>query len=160
MAPFRQVTTPAHLRDPNYRTGRPSLYRREYCDGVIAAAGQEGLSLTAFAGKVGVSRDTVYAWISEQRDFSDACRRAKAARVLWWEKKLCRSRHSSEVTASIFALRNAAPDEWRDIRSVEHNHNVNVHMMTDEQLLEIAGSGAPTIDVTPALPSDPSTDVE
>jgi hypothetical protein len=141
MAPFPQVRVPAHWRDPNYTTGRPSDYRPEYCDLVTEKARELGLSLTAFAGVIGVAQSTIYEWIKVHSEFSEACSRAQSARVLWWELKLGRSRKGAEVTASIFALKNAAPTEWRDVRHTEHSHKLDAVTLTDAQLYAIA-SGA------------------
>jgi hypothetical protein len=144
MAPFKQVRVPAHLADPNYGAGRPSLYRPEYCDLVIEKARDLGLSITAFAGVIGVGRETIYGWIKAHEEFSDACSRAKTARVLWWELKLGRSRKGAETTASIFALKNAAPDEWRDVRHTEHTHAIAPRTLTDAQLEAIAAGHSPS----------------
>jgi hypothetical protein len=140
MAPFKQTTVPAHWRDPNYTTGRPTDYRPEYCEAVIDFMAQ-GYSLTAFAGSIRVARETVYAWIKTYSDFSDAVSRARATRVQWLEAKLLRSRKGAETTAAIFALRNADPTEWRDVKHTEHSHRLAVETLTDAQLYAIA-SGA------------------
>src|SRR5207245_257505 len=71
-------------------------------------------------------------------EFGDACSRAKAMRSLWWERKLGRSRKGAETTASIFALKNIDPSEWRDLKYTQHDHNVNVGTLTDAQLYAIA----------------------
>lgn len=146
MAPFRQTTIPAHYRDPNYRTGRPSEYRPEYCELVIEKMA-EGLSLTAFAGFIRVSRDTVYEWIKRHPAFSDAVSRANPTRVLWWELKLQRSRKGAETTASMFALKNACPDEWRDVKHTQTDVNVRIESLTDAQLYAIAGQSSGASDV-------------
>ena len=145
MAPFRQTTLPAHLNPAKHAGGRPTDYRPEYCDAVIAAM-SDGLSLTAFAGLIGQGRDTVYKWIRAHSEFSDAVSRARAARVLWLERKLLRARKGAETTAAIFALKNADPTEWRDLKHTEHRHVVPADMLTDEQLNAIA-SGASLADV-------------
>jgi hypothetical protein len=72
MAPFKQMTVPAHLKHPG---GRPSQYRPEYCQAVIDFTSQ-GFSLTAFAGSIRVAKDTVYEWIKVHAQFSDAVARA------------------------------------------------------------------------------------
>jgi hypothetical protein len=127
--------------------GRPSEYRPEYCQLVIEKM-SEGLSLTAFAGFIRVSKSSVYEWISAHREFSDAVSRARSARLLWWELKLQRSRKGAETQASIFALRNADPTEWRDIRNVQHDHNVRLETLSDAQLFAIAsGQGLADGDV-------------
>jgi hypothetical protein len=98
----------------------------------------QGYSLTAFAGSIRVARDTVYAWIKSYSAFSDAVTRARAARVAALETKLLRSRKGAETTAAIFALRNADPTEWRDVKHTEHTHTLAVETLTDAQLYAIA----------------------
>ncbi|MCK1281333.1 hypothetical protein IVB46_39555 [Bradyrhizobium sp. 61] len=141
MAPFKQTTLPAHYRG-DQTFGRPSGYRPEYGDMLIEATNNEGISLTAFAGMIGVSRDTVYRWIREHSDFSDAVSRARPARVLFLERKLLRARKGAETSAAVFALKNADPEEWRDVRSVEHGHTLKVETLTDAQLYAIASQKA------------------
>ncbi|MFK4515873.1 hypothetical protein ABIF20_003238 [Bradyrhizobium japonicum] len=141
MAPFKQTTLPAHYRG-DQTFGRPSGYRPEYCDMVVEAMTSEGLSLTAFAGLIGVSRDAVYDWIRAHTDFSHAVSRARAGRVLYLERKLLRARKGAETSAAVFALKNAQPDEWRDVRAVDHQHNVKVETLTDAQLYAIASQKA------------------
>lgn len=134
MAPFEQKRMLAHVK---HAGGRPTEYRPEYCDAVIEAMSR-GLSLTAFAGTIRVARETVYKWMSVHREFSDAVSRAKPARVLSLETKLLTSRKGAETTAAIFALRNADPTEWRDVRNVQHDHAHSVQVLTDAQLNAIA----------------------
>lgn len=138
MAPFPQTTLPAHVKQPR---GRPSEYRPEYAELVIEFMAQ-GFSLTAFAGHIRVARDTVYEWIKRHSDFSDAVSRARPARVTALEAKLLRSRKGAETSAAVFALKNADPTEWRDVRSVDHQHNVKVEQLSDAQLHEIAAGRA------------------
>jgi hypothetical protein len=143
MAPFKQVRVPAHLRDPRMR-GQPTKYRPEYCGLLIEATHREGISLTAFAGLIRVGRETVYGWISAHSEFSDAAARAKAIRALYLERKLLRSRKGAETTAAVFALKNACPDEWRDVRHTEHTHAISPRMLTDQQLEAIAAGISPS----------------
>jgi hypothetical protein len=139
--PFAQTQLPAHVRDPNYTTGRPSEYRVEHCQLVIEFMGQ-GYSLTAFAGHIRVARDTVYEWVKRHSEFSDAVSRARAARITALETKLLRSRKGAETSAAVFALKNADPLEWRDVRSVDHQHSMKVEELTDQQLHAIAAGRA------------------
>jgi hypothetical protein len=121
--------------------GRPTDYRPEYCEMVIEALAS-GVSLTAFAGMIRVSKDTVYEWMVRHSEFSDAVARGKPARLLHLERKLLAARYGAQCSAAIFALRNADPTEWRDIRSVQHDHNVRVETLTDQQLFAIASGKA------------------
>src|SRR6266850_1123420 len=111
--PFRSKPKPE-----GYVFGRPTLYRPEYCQMVIDKMAQ-GFSLTAFAGTIGVSKNAVYEWIRAHADFGDAVSRARPARTLWLETKLMRSREGAEAAATIFALRNADPEEWCNVKYQE-----------------------------------------
>lgn len=95
--------------------GRPTLYRDEYCDEIVDFC-REGYSLTAFAGKIGVSRDTISEWCAVHPEFSVAARRAKAACAHWWET---RNRQvgleggpGGQATVVLFNLKNHAPDDY------------------------------------------------
>jgi len=130
--------------------GRPSTYRPEYCALVKERMG-EGLSLTAFAGTIGQSADAVYDWMATHTAFSDAVTQAKAARLAFLERKMLAVKNGSEAATSIFALKNAGPQEWKEVRYENVEHTVNLDGITDEQLAAIAlGRQAPMIDVTPS----------
>ena len=145
---FVQKRTPAH-RLPGYHTGRPSTHRPEYCQAVQEHMGK-GKSLTAFAGSIGQSKETIYAWIATHPEFSDAVTRARARRVDALETRLLAATNGGHAATSIFALKNADPDEWREVRYANIETNVNLNIMTDDQLRAIAaGKPAPMIDVTP-----------
>lgn len=141
MAPFPQTTLPAHLNPEKRRRGQPTAYRPEYCEMVIEDMAQ-GYSLTAFAGKIRVSRDTVYEWIKQHADFSDAVNRARPARTRAYETRLMAARSGAEAASAIFGLKNADPVEWREVRSVQHDVNVKVEQLTDAQLYAIASQKA------------------
>lgn len=138
MKPFKQTRLPAHLEPGR---GRPSEYLPEYCQAVIDHMAQ-GYSLTAFAGSIRVARDTVYEWIVRHREFSDAVSRARSARVTALETKLLGSRKGAETMAAIFALKNAQPEEWRDVKHTEHQHLHAIQTLTDAQLMQIAAGKA------------------
>ena len=43
-----------------------------------------------------------------------------------------------EVAATIFALKNTDPEEWREVRYANFDHNVKIETLSDEQLMAIA----------------------
>ena len=93
--------------------GRPTGYRQEYCERIVELMG-EGLSKTASAGELGVCRDPIHEWTRVHPEFSDAVKKGEAARTLKLERDLIRAPDGPTVTSRIFALKNAAPEEWRD----------------------------------------------
>lgn len=112
--------------------GRPSKYDPAYCEEVIAD-GNIGYSLTAFAGKIGVDRDTITEWAKVHPEFSLAVKAHKAARTRFLETGLLNGDATGpNVTSRIFALKNAAPEEWRDKHEVEHSGEVGLRSWLTE----------------------------
>ena len=121
--------------------GRPSEYVPEYCDQVREFMGR-GYSLTAFAGAIGKSRECVYHWEQTIPAFSDAVKAARAMRVIALERGLF-SAEGAQVTAHIFALKNACRAEWMEVSRTEVTGKdggpVEVETASREQILaEIA----------------------
>lgn len=96
------------------QVGRPSLYEPKFCDEVIGFMAQ-GFSKSAFAGHIGVNRDTLQEWEAKHPEFSVATKNGAVARLKFLEQRLLREDVASpQITAMIFALKNAMPAEWRD----------------------------------------------
>jgi hypothetical protein len=122
--------------------GRPTDYEPRYCD-MVETFMEDGYSLTAFAGSIGVSRSTINVWMQANPEFSEAVLRAKAKRMMWWEQQ---GRKIADVgggpgsaTLTIFGLKNADPDEWRDKTETTHNAGTGVEAI----LAFIAGKAKP-----------------
>ena len=101
--------------------GRPTKYEPQHGEAIIAYM-RDGYSLTAAAGKLLVSRDTVYEWASTHPEFSDALNAARAAAASWWEDRLrdVAEKGEGNATAAIFGLKNRAADEWRERQEIDH----------------------------------------
>jgi len=112
---------------------RPTKYTEALGEELISWMA-EGYSLTAAAGKIGVSRQTVYAWAEEKPQFSDALNHARAASAAWWEDQARVTAKTGDGNASvvIFALKNRVADEWRDKVETDHTSSdgslTNVHV--------------------------------
>lgn len=66
-------------------TGRPSLYDPSYCQRLIKHM-EGGLSFESFAGVVLVTRSTIYEWVDQFPEFSDAKKVGTEASRLFWER--------------------------------------------------------------------------
>ena len=117
--------------------GRPTKYDPAYCDEVISA-GEQGLSLTAFAGLIGVARSTINEWIGNFPDFSEAVKRHQAKRTLFLERGLLAAESGPSVTTRIFALKNAAPEEWKDKVQNEHTGADGGPIQTEATVIDAA----------------------
>ncbi len=98
--------------------GRPSKYDPGFCD-LAYEQMKLGFSKTATAGYLGIARSTLHQWSDDHPEFSDAIKLGEAARTLKLETDLLSAADGPTVTSRIFALKNAAPDEWRDKREHE-----------------------------------------
>lgn len=103
--------------------GRPTKYDPSYCDVAEEQMGL-GFSKTATAGFIGVCKTTFDNWCASHDEFLVAVKRGEAARTLKLETDLLSAADGPTVTSRIFALKNAAPDEWRDKREVANTHDV------------------------------------
>lgn len=65
--------------------GRPTKYDPSMCEDARAFLA-EGLSKEALAGQLGISKDTLYRWVKEHRQFSDAIKDGETAGQLVWER--------------------------------------------------------------------------
>jgi hypothetical protein len=111
----------------NYRvkTGRPPAYKKVYCDMLVDFCAK-GYSLTAFAGSIRVARSCLLRWAEQYPEFKSAIEIAKAARTTGLECELLAEDSGPRINARIFALKNAAPEEWADKQNIEINQTVNV----------------------------------
>lgn len=107
---------------PKLPVGRPSLYRPEYCQAVIEDM-QEGYSLSAFAGLIGVCKATLNLWMGQFPEFLDAVSKGKAARLRKWESSGLRVAEKGgapgTATMIVFGLKNMGGDEWSDKQHIE-----------------------------------------
>lgn len=113
--------------------GRPTTYDPAFCEEAIEFMSR-GYSVGALAGHLRVARSTVYLWAETHHEFSDALEVGKSLSQLFWEGRNIEIAKSGDgnATATIFALKNRARDDWRDRQEVEqsgevkHDHNLNV----------------------------------
>ncbi|QKV17844.1 helix-turn-helix domain-containing protein [Oricola thermophila] len=102
----------------NDMAGRPTDYTPAIGDEILSLMA-EGFSLAAAAAELGIHRQRVYDWEAKHPDFADTIKLARAKRQLFLERRLLSAKEGPVVTSSIFALKNAAPDDWRDKREHE-----------------------------------------
>jgi hypothetical protein len=93
--------------------GRPTDFTPELGERILALM-EQGLSLVAAAAECNVHRQRVYEWSERHPQFADTIKLAMAKRQNFLEKRLLSAPDGPTVTSSIFALKNAAPADWRD----------------------------------------------
>ena len=130
--------------------GRPSAYKPEYIQDVLECTAK-GFSVSAWAGRIGVDPVTVRRWMASYPDFGEACARAKAARLYWWEEKaieVVEKGISGPSVLIMFALKNAGPDDWKEKIVTEHEVGGTLAALIERSM----GAKGRVIDITPAKP--------
>lgn len=103
-----------------------------------------GLSLAASAADIGIHRQRVYEWMDRHPEFADTVKLAQAKRQLFLERRLLTADAGPVVTSTIFALKNAGPEDWRDKREVEHTGELAVTTKEQRDAAVAAASRADT----------------
>ena len=99
--------------------GRPSLYKPEYCEEVIAL-GKIGKSVEAIGAILGVGTKTLYNWRDENPEFLHALDMAKEFELQWWEDiaqtHMVENKESDKLNATIWSRSMAArfPKKYRE----------------------------------------------
>ena len=64
---------------------RPTKYLPKYCE-LLEEHLSKGYSVESFGGVIGVCKDTIYRWVKQYPEFSDAKRVGESKSRMFWEK--------------------------------------------------------------------------
>lgn len=121
--------------------GRPTLYKEEYCDALIAHM-QSGLSFESFAGRIGTNRDTLYEWAKVHPKFSDAKKQGTDASLLHWEKLGLNSLFEKTFQAGVYVFTMKARFRWAEqlvIRDDEDRFSTEaLKRMSKAEIMQLA----------------------
>lgn len=125
--------------------GRPTDFQPQYGEEILSLMA-EGLSLAAAAAELGIHRQRVYEWEEKHAEFADTIKLARSKRQLFLERRLLKATEGPVVTSSIFALKNAASEDWRDKQDHEvtgkDGGDIKVDMDVERFTRAIAGIAA------------------
>lgn len=129
--------------------GRPTDYRPEYCEEVIAM-GEEGYSVVEMCAALKVVRNTmVIEWTRDHPEFLTAMTHAKQASQSWWERKgrdcLIMTPGQGTFNTGVWSRSMAArfPEDWRENKGVEVTGRLRLaRELTDDDLTNIAAGGS------------------
>lgn len=96
----------------------PRKYRPEFAE-VIVREMAAGYSKTAACAALGVGLDTLRGWVEQYPEMATAVKTGEMLRARIWEDRYTHAGAGHEVTKGIFALKNVAPEEWRDRRDID-----------------------------------------
>lgn len=98
--------------------GRPTDYKPPMGEEILSLMAG-GLSLAAAAAELGIHRQRVYEWMERHPEFADTVKLAQAKRQLFLERRLLSADAGPVVTSTIFALKNAGPEDWREKQEID-----------------------------------------
>jgi hypothetical protein len=125
--------------------GRPTKYHPGMGAKVLAFM-SKGYSKMAAAGHIGVCYNTFRGFMDDHPEFLQAVKDGEAKRVVFLERGLLQAETGPQVTSRIFALKNAAPDEWKDKQALDHTSSdgsmtprpgVDLSKLSDQALAEL-----------------------
>lgn len=108
--------------------GRPTDYKPAYGEEILEIM-KEGLSLAAAAAELGIHRQRVYEWEERHPEFADTIKLARSKRQLFLERRLLSAKEGPVVTSSIFALKNAGGEDWREKQDVNVSGGIVVEIL-------------------------------
>jgi hypothetical protein len=134
---------------PQRPTGRPTVYRPELCDLIVAAMG-EGLSLEAAAASCGIGPRTAFTWQAQHDEFRQAVEEGRTKSLLFWERRAIALSKGEAGNAAVITLglknRSRAASGWHDAQRLEHSGpngasiqqdiraDINLKVLTDDEL--------------------------
>lgn len=124
--------------------GRPTKYDPAMCQELIDFMAQ-GYSKEATAAKLGIAKDTLYAWDKKHTEFSDAIKEGEIKSLLFWEKTgmagMLGKLPGFNSTAWIFNMKNR--HKWADKQETKVTGVMGVRdlsNMTQQELDEYEAS--------------------
>lgn len=113
------------MADTPHPGGRPTDFRPPMGEEILQLMAQ-GLSLAASAAEIGIHRQRVYEWMERHPEFADTVRLAQVKRQLFLERRLLSAKEGPIVTSTIFALKNAGPEDWREKQDLEVSGSLGI----------------------------------
>lgn len=116
-------------------SGRPSKYKPEYCEKVIAL-GKEGKSPAQIAYHLDITRDDINHWIKAHDEFCTAMKLAKIAEQNWWEETGKNALHADKFQAAVW--KKSMEARFREDYTERHDVSTKLDENQAESIMEIA----------------------
>lgn len=120
--------------------GRPTDRTPENAATIVQAL-RGGATYEAAAGKADLCRDTLAAWRADDPEFSDTCKRARAAGIAHLLEQALKTRNPVTAKVRMWLLACMSPDECSPKQKVEHSGTLGI-----QGLLAAVRQGAATPD--------------
>lgn len=123
------------------KVGAKCKYRPHHCEEMISFMSL-GYSFEAFAGKIGVTRDTLYQWEKKFPEFKEAKKIAfEQCRIKWESMAIdnmineSNGSNSTSLNSSVWIFNMKNRFKWRD-KQPDEEQNINITIDMADRLLE------------------------
>ncbi len=131
----RKKKQPGEHREP---IGRPPFEITKAVLKKVERLAAKGLAEYQIAYSIGIHPDTFIEKKKTFPDFSEAVRRGKARGVKIISNALFRTALGGHFPAQKYYLNNRAPDDWAEVKAIEHSGIVEHHHVTEMTEDELA----------------------
>lgn len=102
-------------------TGRPTIYKPEYCETIVRMA-KEGRGPAEWGAEFDIGRATLYRWRDDQPAFRDAWTRAELYLQAWWENAGRIGMVSDKFNSAVWAKNMSCrfQSDWREQTENKH----------------------------------------
>lgn len=104
--------------------GRPSKYRPEMCEQVINWMYQ-GHSKTEVAYLLKISKETLYQWVKEYPEFSDAIKKGVNFAEGWWKINGTQNIDNKDFNSTLWYMNMKNRFGWADKQETSHSGEVS-----------------------------------
>lgn len=117
------------------KVGRPTKYKPEMCDMVLPVM-QDGGSIEQVALKLDISKPTLYEWIRDYPEFSNAINKGRLASECWWQSKGHKNLENKDFNAYLYKINMQNRFDWRENKKVsgDRDNPIEVNAKVEHSL--------------------------
>lgn len=119
------------MSDQKHPGGRPTKYKPEYCDAIIAHM-KRGGSIEEFSLEIEVDKTTLYEWMKVHEEFSNAVKKGKSFSEGWWEGVARQALFNKNFNHVLWYMNMKNRFGWKDKQEVEHTGGITVSFDRDD----------------------------
>lgn len=109
--------------------GRPTKYKPEMCQIAINEMA-DGASKCEVAGVLGVTESTIYEWVKDHKEFSEAIKEGEQLSAAWWQAKGRKNLENKDFSATLWYMNMKNRFGWKDKHDVNLDGNMNLTVVS------------------------------
>jgi len=116
--------------------GRPSKYKPEFCDTVLAML-KEGMCKYEIALELDIDVHTLDNWANAHEEFLTALKKGDGFAQGWWRRHGRLNIHNKDFNSGLWFMNMKNRWGWSDKQSVEQNTNISMSEATKRKVREV-----------------------